>query len=611
MWASLTSIGPRKDHLKRAVTALLRQRNIELTGVVLTLPRSTHRPGLAPYTDADCDELAALSPLVRVYRPNEDLGPAMKYCGVEAALPQYHGPVFIGDDDQQYHPDLLQQLRHRLNRTSRPAVLQNRLETTRTCSKGGLIRGFAGLLLQAPFHLRGFTDFVRRAPAPCRVVDDDLYSLFLWLRGVPIERGVGRLDQIFINGAPDDDLATALHSTTPRASATAAVFAWGKCSPAAVQSPPPGAMQHWVSPFHLNLAFAGQPVVVLGRGVPGAAGQLAKALRASKQPVFAPECSAVIFIHSANDFGEKVRLYGVMRPRHGPLVLIKWPAHPRTIQAAAKRVGIPAVVPDLPAGDPEAPVEPIVMRLPKTQPLPAHACTVVASAVARTVLPSGRAVGPHGRGGIAVWACSSATKPQRLVQTGTVDIRDVHAVELEDGRVLVLLVGCHNCRPHVLLCDVSTGRTVPLVLRDTLRRRPRRQSALPTTGVRLFLHKGSPHCVVSYVPLCVLKVTDVARGTCAVLRGSVATRPVVCGGTPPIPWSYPRVAALACRGGEAIPVLLDCNAGTVTMPGNALPTAWGSPTQLIARPPDKDFELQCTKLTVQLKYKAVCALFSG
>ena len=33
MWVSLTSVGPRKDHLKRAVTALLAQRGVKLTGV--------------------------------------------------------------------------------------------------------------------------------------------------------------------------------------------------------------------------------------------------------------------------------------------------------------------------------------------------------------------------------------------------------------------------------------------------------------------------------------------------------------------------------------------------------------------------------------------------
>lgn len=236
MWVSLTSIGPRKACLIRAVKALLRQRGVRLAGILLTLPTTTLRSEFPPYTAVECAELKALSSLVVVHRPREDLGPAMKYCGAEQQLPpKYTGAVFVGDDDQQYHPRLLYRM-HRLSNWN--TVLQNRLETTKECTRGGLIRGYAGLLLRRR-QLHGVTKFIRRAPLRCRVVDDDLVSLFLWRRGVRIQRGIERNCEIFAGGEPTDDTSTALHRTTPRAAATAAVFAWGQCLPTVVQCAPP------------------------------------------------------------------------------------------------------------------------------------------------------------------------------------------------------------------------------------------------------------------------------------------------------------------------------------------------------------------------------------
>ena len=542
----------------------------------------------------------------------------MKYCGPEEALPQYRGPVFVGDDDQQYHPQLLQRLVHRLAQhdPARPPVVQNRLEATRTCTKGGLVRGFAGLVVDAPFHLRGFADFVWRAPIECRVVDDDLLSVFLWLRGVPIENGVGKHAQIFLNGHPEDDVDTALHSTTPRAAATAAVFAWGQWDPKAVQCPPESPVQHWVSPFHLRLAYHGGPVVVRGLGVPGAIGALDKALQASVRPVQVPGCTAVVLFYPAGSSGDQLRAYSTVRRPAAPVVLVPWPAHPRTVRAAAQQAAVAHYHPAFPAGELAAPVRHIVVRHPRPRPLPAAAevrrAPAPASAKRRFTLPSGRQVGQRRQGEVAVWG-PLQVEPQWVVQTGAAEIRELHAIELAGNRVLALFVGVvAGRRPQVMLCDPAARKTVPLVLCEPQgRRRPRRAPpALPITGVRLFEAGNQPYCVVSYDPLCLLKVTNVARGLCSVLCGSVNGQRRVFGGTAPVAWGYPHTVAVATRGTESVPVVLNYRAGKVALSGGALPAAWGTPISLAYEPPAGDFELQCSTATVWLRYTDVCALFS-
>ena len=620
MWVSLTSVGPRKNHLKRAVTALLAQRAVTLTGVLLTLPTTSHRPKLPPYTDADCAELAALSPLVQIHRPAVDLGPAMKYCGPEEAVSQYHGPVFVGDDDQRYHPQLLQRLQQRLQQYRTvssgvwPPVLQNRLEATRTCTKGGLVRGFAGLVINAPFHLLGFADFVARAPPECRVVDDDLFSVFLWLRGVSIERGVSKHAHIFIDGQPEDDIDTALHHTTPRAAATAAVFAWGQWPPEAVQCPPKSPVQHWISPFHLKLAYSGCPVVVREVGVPGPTGQLEKALQASIRPVQVPGCTAVVFFHQAGSNGDQLRAYSTIRRPETPLVLVPWPAHPQTVRAATQQAGVPHDHPAFPAGDLNAPVRPILVRHPRPQPLPLTAEVRRGSAPAerRFTLPSGRQFGRRGRGEIAVWGSLQA-QPQRVVQTGTAEMRELHAVELANDRVLALFAGVAVAgrRPQLMLCDMAARKTVLLVIRDSHpRRRPSRAPAIPSSGVRLFVADNSLYCVVSYDPLCILKVVNIARGICSVLCGSVNSQRKLFGGTAPVAWGFPQTAAIATRGKDLVPVLLNYRAGNIQVSRGLFPTVWGIPISLTPQPPANDFELQCSTSTVWLRYEDVCALFS-
>lgn len=184
----------------------------------MTLPKTTLRPGMVPYTDAQCAHIRKISPRIVVHRPEEDMGPALKYMGAESTRRETKAThVFVCDDDQTYHPDLLVAMLVVQQQHPR-AVVQNRLDYFRRYAKGGRVHGYVGVLMPLVL-IDGIGEFVHRVPKEVRLIDDQIVTAFWWFRGVHLASGVEELKNIFsvlVNGRERLEVATALHSCSNR-----------------------------------------------------------------------------------------------------------------------------------------------------------------------------------------------------------------------------------------------------------------------------------------------------------------------------------------------------------------------------------------------------------
>lgn len=109
----------------------------------------------------------------------EDKGPATKYVGALDHIPKDTW-VFVCDDDQEYHPDLVAKMRASITRLG---VFQNHFYSIREKTSGGMIHGYVGLLVHASL-LQGLREFP--LPAAAQFVDDQWMSIYCHLNDIPI-----------------------------------------------------------------------------------------------------------------------------------------------------------------------------------------------------------------------------------------------------------------------------------------------------------------------------------------------------------------------------------------------------------------------------------------
>jgi len=172
--ASLTTIPSRLgSSCRKTVDSLIAQ----VEHVYLSVPTAYKRfPGSvelpsylmeAPYKDK-----------VTVVR-GEDFGPATKYKGALYQIPA-DAWVFVCDDDQEYTPTLISQMKSRIHQIG---VYQNRYELIRSSTSGGLIHGYVGNLTHATL-LQGLPTFP--LPECASHVDDQWMSIYYFVNGVSI-----------------------------------------------------------------------------------------------------------------------------------------------------------------------------------------------------------------------------------------------------------------------------------------------------------------------------------------------------------------------------------------------------------------------------------------
>jgi len=109
----------------------------------------------------------------------EDKGPASKYVGTLSEIPR-GAWVFVGDDDQEYHPTLLHRMKENLTALG---VYQNHFASIQQKTSGGMIHGYVGLLIHESL-LRALPSFPLTEAS--RFVDDQWMSAYCWSHNIPI-----------------------------------------------------------------------------------------------------------------------------------------------------------------------------------------------------------------------------------------------------------------------------------------------------------------------------------------------------------------------------------------------------------------------------------------
>ena len=112
-----------------------------------------------------------------------DKGPANKY--LVSLIPDCHRQwIFFCDDDQEYREGLVERM---MNSVDSLAVYQNRCETIKGQTSGGLIHGYVGNLVHRSL-LKGLYEF--DLPEEARHTDDQWLSIFYHLNGIRV-KGTG------------------------------------------------------------------------------------------------------------------------------------------------------------------------------------------------------------------------------------------------------------------------------------------------------------------------------------------------------------------------------------------------------------------------------------
>jgi len=124
------------------------------------------------------DKLKDYHPLVKVVRFMYD-SPLIKHIGAYECEHDKETFQFVGDDDQTYHPQLLEKMFE--SYFDKEAVMQNRYHMVKTGS-GGICHGFVGLIYKLK-HLSGFFDKSFTIPDKCWI-DDQLMSIYFHKKGI-------------------------------------------------------------------------------------------------------------------------------------------------------------------------------------------------------------------------------------------------------------------------------------------------------------------------------------------------------------------------------------------------------------------------------------------
>lgn len=185
---SLATIPPRfhDGSLEKSLRAFLKQ-SIEIKNIFVNLPDNFKR--FNNLTEEDEDQIKSISSKIIITKTPYD-SPALKYLGCLPHL-QDEDIIFVGDDDQVYHPNLLEKMREGMFRDD--AVYQNRYHIVKH-GTAGIIHGFVGLMMKAKVF-RFINDF--DLPKTCWI-DDQLLSIYFYKNNIPIlPSPVNDFDEIY------------------------------------------------------------------------------------------------------------------------------------------------------------------------------------------------------------------------------------------------------------------------------------------------------------------------------------------------------------------------------------------------------------------------------
>jgi hypothetical protein len=172
--ASLTTIPPREDAFRLAIESLIDQ----VDHIYVSVAKEYKRFGKwNPPSYLMAPPYSQKVSLVF----GEDKGPATKYVGALGVIPRDTW-VFICDDDQEYHPTLIERMKESVVDL---AVYQNHYDNIRGKTSGGLIHGYVGLLMHTS-AMKGLDNFV--LPESAYFVDDQWVSIYCFKEGIRIRK---------------------------------------------------------------------------------------------------------------------------------------------------------------------------------------------------------------------------------------------------------------------------------------------------------------------------------------------------------------------------------------------------------------------------------------
>jgi hypothetical protein len=175
MNVSIASIPPRiiNKTIYKFIDSILNQ-TIEIKTIYINLPYTFKR--FDPLTEQQKFNLLNYNKKIKLTYTDYD-SPALKYIGALRFL-EDDEYIFIGDDDQEYHHDLLRRMKEGCYKE---AVFQNRYHQVKK-GTAGIIHGFTGLMLQKKVF-KNLNDF--NFPSECWI-DDQLFNIYFFLNNIEI-----------------------------------------------------------------------------------------------------------------------------------------------------------------------------------------------------------------------------------------------------------------------------------------------------------------------------------------------------------------------------------------------------------------------------------------
>tara|TARA_R110000772_G_scaffold257353_1_gene374140 strand:- start:115 stop:1218 length:1104 start_codon:yes stop_codon:yes gene_type:complete len=174
---SIATIPPRvrDGSLIRCVNSLLIQ-SIKIKKIYVNLPNKFKR--FEQLTETEIKIIEDYDEKIKVTYTNYD-SPALKYIGALKHIENDDEYIFIGDDDQEYHKDLLKKMREGCYKDN--AVYQNRYNIVKK-GTAGIIHGFVGLMTQKKVF-NNLDNF--KFPKECWI-DDQLFNIYFFLNNIEI-----------------------------------------------------------------------------------------------------------------------------------------------------------------------------------------------------------------------------------------------------------------------------------------------------------------------------------------------------------------------------------------------------------------------------------------
>ncbi len=209
LYVSFTSIPTRINSIEKCIDSLINQ-DYPIEKIIITLPLTTLRQYDVDYQIPDFLKSKFKDKII-ITRPEKDYGPIMKYIGSKNVIPK-NSLVFVCDDDQEYHPQLISKLVKRYKQEEK--IYGENLMVASVCYQlllTKVLNGYGGVLFNSNLIDKLYKKIVNSsqgAKNACQLVDDNWISIVASQNGIKVISLQLDYPEIHISGhnQPDDGL---------------------------------------------------------------------------------------------------------------------------------------------------------------------------------------------------------------------------------------------------------------------------------------------------------------------------------------------------------------------------------------------------------------------